>query len=167
MSSLLLLLLFQKSLFITRSNQILVIPRSDSINGPVPIGSRSQWSCYVDRCWIRNFVTTIGYFISNIAIVTIRKVSGNIHNNMFSLVLIACIYSKKLTTYTCLSNMACPNRVVSRTTIASVSRIGPRFFFNHSDCMENNVCTHVANCLCAHERVILVFISRVVQQRGK
>ena len=27
--------------------------------------------------------------------------------------------------------------------------------------VENNVCTRVANCLCAHERVILVFISLV------
>ena len=33
--------------------------------------------------------------------------------------------------------------------------------------IENNVCIRVANCLCAHERVILVFISRVAQQRGK
>ena len=33
--------------------------------------------------------------------------------------------------------------------------------------IENNVCTRVANCLCTHERVILVFISRVAQQRGK
>ena len=32
---------------------------------------------------------------------------------------------------------------------------------------QSNVCTHVANCLCTHERVILVFISRVAQQRGK
>ena len=33
--------------------------------------------------------------------------------------------------------------------------------------IENNVCTRMANCLCAHERVIFVFISRVAQQRGK
>ena len=33
--------------------------------------------------------------------------------------------------------------------------------------IENNVCTRVANCLCAHERVILVLISRVAQQRDK
>ena len=33
--------------------------------------------------------------------------------------------------------------------------------------IENNVCTRVANCLCAHERVILMFISRVALQRGK
>ena len=35
------------------------------------------------------------------------------------------------------------------------------------DHIENNVCTRVANCLCAHERVILVFISRGAQQREK
>ena len=34
---------------------------------------------FVDRCWIRNFISTIGHFISNIAIVKIRKLPGNIH----------------------------------------------------------------------------------------
>ena len=33
--------------------------------------------------------------------------------------------------------------------------------------IENNVCTVVTNCFIAHERVILVFISRVAKQRGK
>ena len=31
--------------------------------------------------------------------------------------------------------------------------------------IENSVCTRVANCLCAHERVILVCISRVAQHK--
>ena len=31
----------------------------------------------------------------------------------------------------------------------------------------NNVCTWVAKCLCAHERVILVLLSRVAQALGK
>ena len=33
--------------------------------------------------------------------------------------------------------------------------------------IENNIHTRVANCLCTHERVILVFISQVAQQWGK
>ena len=39
--------------------------------------------------------------------------------------------------------------------------------WHHFQWIENNVCTRVTNCFSAHERVILVFISRVVQQRGK
>ena len=33
--------------------------------------------------------------------------------------------------------------------------------------MEGNVGTGVANCLCTHKTVILVFISRVASQRGE
>ena len=33
--------------------------------------------------------------------------------------------------------------------------------------IENYVCIRVAKCLCTHKRVVLVFISRVAQQRGK
>ena len=68
---------------------------------------------YVDRCWIRNFITTIGHFISNITIVTIQKLQGKIYWKMISLVSTVCIFSMMLITYTYLSNMACPNRVVS------------------------------------------------------
>ena len=59
---------------------------------------------YVDRCWIRNVITTVGHFISNITIVKVHKLPGSIYWNMVCLVLI---------TYTYLSNMECPNRVVS------------------------------------------------------
>ena len=34
---------------------------------------------YVDRCWIRNFITTIDHFISDITIVKIHKLPGNIY----------------------------------------------------------------------------------------
>ena len=68
---------------------------------------------YVDRCWIRNFITTIGHFISNITIVKIQKLLGRIYWNMISLVSTVCIFSMTLITYSYLSNMACPNRVVS------------------------------------------------------
>ena len=32
---------------------------------------------YVDWCWIRNFITTIGHFISNITIVKVHKLRGS------------------------------------------------------------------------------------------
>ena len=67
---------------------------------------------YVDRCWIRNFNTTIGHFISNITLVEIHKLPGNIYWNMACLVSTVCILSMTLITYTYLLNMACPNRVV-------------------------------------------------------
>ena len=34
---------------------------------------------HVDRCWIGNFITTIDHFISNITIVKIYKLPGNIY----------------------------------------------------------------------------------------
>ena len=55
---------------------------------------------YVDRCWIRNFITTIGHFISNITIVKIHKLPGNIYWNMVCLVSTVCIFSITLITYT-------------------------------------------------------------------
>ena len=39
----------------------------------------SDTACYVDRCWIRNFITTIDYFCSNVVTVTIHNLPGNIH----------------------------------------------------------------------------------------
>ena len=68
---------------------------------------------HVDRCWIRNFITTIDHFISNITIVKIYKLPGNIYWTIVCLVSTVCIFSMTLITYTYLSNMACPNRVVS------------------------------------------------------
>ena len=68
---------------------------------------------YVDRCCIRNFITTVGHFISNITIVKIQKLQGKIYWKMISLVSTVCIFSMTLITYTYLSNMACPNLVVS------------------------------------------------------
>ena len=77
---------FQKrSLLITRLDQVFLT------NSPFldPIGF-SEWYCfhpahYIDRCWIRNVITTIGYSISNTAILTIPKLPRNIHLNMFRL----------------------------------------------------------------------------------
>ena len=68
---------------------------------------------YVDRCWIRNFITTIGHFISNITTVKVHKLPGNTYWNMVCLVSTVCIFSMTLFTYPYLSNMACPKRVVS------------------------------------------------------
>ena len=68
---------------------------------------------YVDRCWIRNLITTIGHFISDITIVKIHKLPGNIYWNIVCLVSTVCIFSMTLITYTYLSNMVCPNCVVS------------------------------------------------------
>ena len=68
---------------------------------------------YVDRWWIRNFNTTIGPFISNITIVKFHKLPVNIYWNLVCLVSTVCIFSMTLITYTYLSNIACPNRVVS------------------------------------------------------
>ena len=72
---------------------------------------------YVNRCWIRHMITTIDYFINNIAIVKIHKLPGNIYWNLVYLVRTVCIFSKMLVKYTYLSNMACPNRVVSWATL--------------------------------------------------
>ena len=74
-------------------------------------------ACYVDRCWIRYFITTIDHFISNITIVKIYKLPGNIYWNMVCLVSTVCIFSMTLITYTYLSNMACPNHVLSWANI--------------------------------------------------
>ena len=42
-----------------------------------------------------------------------------------------------------------------------------RHHYDAVQCIENNVCTRVRNCFSAHERVILVLISRVAKQLGK
>ena len=95
--------------------------RSDSTIDPAVIGSWS-WrpARYVDRCWIRNFNTTIGHFISNITIVKFHKLPGNI----VCLVSTVCIFSMTLITYTHLSNIACPNRVVSWANTVCVQWTG-------------------------------------------
>ena len=79
---------------------------------------------YVDRCWIRNFNTIIGRFISNITIVEIHKLPKNIYWNMVCLVSTVCILSMTLITHTYLLNMACPNRVVSWTNTVCVHWTG-------------------------------------------
>ena len=99
--------LISRQLTISRSDRIprRILLRSDHDPGDP--------ACYVDRCWIRNFITTIDHFISNITIVKIYKLPGNIYWNMVCLVSTVCIFSMMLITYTYLSNMACLNRVVS------------------------------------------------------
>ena len=73
-----------------------------------------------DRCWIRDFIKTIGHFISYFTIVKIHKLPGNIYWNIVCLVSTVCIFSMTLNTYTCLPNMVCPNRVVSRANTVCV-----------------------------------------------
>ena len=51
--------------------------------------------------------------LSNITIVKFHKLPGNIYWNIVRLVSTVCIFSMTLITYTYLSNIACPNRVVS------------------------------------------------------
>ena len=92
---------------ISRSNRI---PRTILLRSDRDPGDPAR---YVDRCWIRNFITAIGHFISNITIVKIHKLLGNIYWNMVCLVSTVCIVSMTLITYTYLSNMACPNHAVS------------------------------------------------------
>ena len=92
---------------ISRSDQIpqMILLRSDHDPG--------NPAHYVDRCWIRNFITAIDHFISNITIVKIHKLQGNIYWNMVCLVSTVCIFSTTSIPYTYLSNMAFPNCVVS------------------------------------------------------
>ena len=67
----------------------------------------------MDRCWIRHFITATDHFISNITIVKIHKLPRNIYWNTVCLVSTVCIFSMTWITYTYLSNMTCPNRVIS------------------------------------------------------
>ena len=88
----------------------LTISRSDRI--PWTILLRSDHdpgdpARYVDRCWIRNFITTIGHFISHITIVKIHKLPGNIYWNMVCLVSTVCTFSMTLIKNTYLSIMEC------------------------------------------------------------
>ena len=72
------------------------------------------------------------------------------------------------------SNMAYDPHIENRVPWCHVCHVfGGMFVPNHwclgtsEENIDKNVCTRVANCLCAHERVILVFIFRVAQHRGK
>ena len=40
-------------------------------------------------------------------------------------------------------------------------------YIHPTDYIENNVCTRVSNCFSAQERIILVLISGVAEQRGQ
>ena len=113
----------------------LTISRSDQI--PWTILLRSDHdpgdpARFVDRCWIRNFITTIGHFISNITIVKIFKLPGNIYWNMVCLVSTVCIFSMTLITYTYLSNTACPNRVVLVETLCACTEMAKPLSYWHS-----------------------------------
>ena len=103
---------------ISRSDRIprTILLRSDHDPG----GPARYW----DRRWIRNFITTIGHFISNFTIVEIHKLPGNIYWNMVCHVWTVCIFSMTLNTYTYLSNMACPNCVASWANTGCVHRTG-------------------------------------------
>ena len=92
--------LIYRQLTISRSDRIprTILPRSDHDPG--------DSARYVDRCWIRNVITTIGNFISNITIVNIYKLTRYIYWNLVCLVSTVCIFSMTLITYTYLSNMA-------------------------------------------------------------
>ena len=101
--------LISRQLAISRSDQI---PQSILLRSDHDPGDPAH---YGDRCWIRNFNTTIGHFISNISIVKFHKLPGNIYWIIVCLVSTICIFSMTLITNTYLSNIACPNRVVSWT----------------------------------------------------
>ena len=108
--------------FVLYSSSVLIYKKCPQGIRPLTAWLSCQWSVaqqrdsspgYVDRCWIRNFITTIGHFISNITIVKVHKLPGSIYWNMVCLLSTVCIFSMTLIAYTYLSNMACPNRVVS------------------------------------------------------
>ena len=85
--------LISRQLMISRSNRIppTILLRSDHDPGDP--------AHYVDRCWIRNFITTIGLFISNITIVKVHKLRGSIYWKMVCLVSTVCIFSMTLIIY--------------------------------------------------------------------
>ena len=94
----------------------LTISRSDRIPRTILLPSDhdpGDPARYMDRCWIRNFITTINHFFSNITIVKFYKLPGTIYWNMVCLMSTGFIFSMTLITYTYLSNMACPNLIVS------------------------------------------------------
>ena len=99
--------LISRQLTISRSDRI---PRTILLRSDHDPGDPAR---YVNPCWIRNFIPTIDHFVSNITIVEMYKLLGNIYWNVNCLVSTVCIFSMTLITCTYLSNMACPNRVVS------------------------------------------------------
>ena len=110
--------LISRQLTISRSDRI---PRTILLRSDHDPGDPAR---YVDRCWIRNFITTIGHFISDITIVKIHKLPGNIYWNMVCPVSTVCIFSMTLITYIYLSNMVCSNRVVLWANTVCVHWIG-------------------------------------------
>ena len=105
----------------------LTISRSDRIPWTILLRSNHDPGDpvrYADRCWIRNFITTIDHFISNITIVKIYKLPGNIYWNMVCLVSTVCIFSMTLITYTYLSKygMSKPYCIVSKHCVRALNR---------------------------------------------
>ena len=107
-----------RSLLITLSFQF---SRSDLIPSTILLRSNhdpGDPAYHTDRRWIRNFILSFAYLISNIALVTVYKLSENILGKKAVLreQLVGICNSVKLTTRTYLSNMACCSRVVPWTT---------------------------------------------------
>ena len=104
----------------------LTIDRSDQIPRIILLWSNhdpSDPARHVDQCWIRNLITTIGHFISNITIVKIHKLQETLLEHGF-LVPVVCIFSMTSITDTYLSNMVFPNPVVSWANTVCVQWAG-------------------------------------------
>ena len=141
----------------------LTISRSDLIPRTILLRSDhdpGDLARYVDRCWIRNFITTIDHFISNIIIVEIYKLPGNICWNIVCLVSTVCIFSMALITYTYLSNMACPNRVVSWATTVCVHWTG-------HDALESAVINDVATPPIVTSWIDIISLTIFIQSRAR
>ena len=115
---------------------------------------------YVDRCWIRNFVTAIDHFISNITIVKIHKLPGNIYWNMVCLVSTVCIFSMTSIPYTYLSNMACPNCVVSWANKVCVHWTG-------HDALVSALINHVATPPIVTSWIDIISLTLFIQSRTR
>ena len=146
--------LISRQLTISRSDRI---PRTTLLPSDHDPGDPAR---YVERCWIRNFIKTIGHFISNITIVKIHKLPENIHWNMVGLVSTVCIFSLTLITYTYLSNMACPNRVVSWANIVCVHWTG-------HDALELAIINDVATTPIGTSWIYIASLTLFIQSRPR
>ena len=79
--------LISRQFAISRSGRI---PRTVLLRSDHDPGDPAR---YVDWCWIRYFIRSIGRFISNITLPKIHKLPGNIYWNMICLVSTACIFT--------------------------------------------------------------------------
>ena len=129
------------------------------MNDPASIGS---WSLAILLAtWIGvGSEISFGHFISNITIVKINKLPGIIYWNMISLVSTVCIFSMTLITYTYLSNMACPNRVVSWANTVCVHWTG-------SDALVSALINNVATPPIVTSWIDIISLTLFIQSRPR